>query len=244
MPAAPAEPAPSGATVQAQGTLAQRPTAGARRGSGGRRSPWAAACLLPASAAMHASAAARALLAWKLGATCKGHRMLPLQPPRRRSTSSMCWPTRRLGRRWRLSWDTRLWRRRCAAAGRLLRLDLPARQGRRGGPRGAAAGAAPRVRCHAMQALPSAAARHGPPSPWQMGRLTKGLWLVWEYEGDKTLAYYLKRRCAAALAVCDACAALPPPCCPAALAACCPCCPCSVRSVCHPRCPCRPRCPF
>jgi len=28
----------------------------------------------------------------------------------------------------------------------------------------------------------------------QMGRLTKGLWLVWEYEGDKTLAYYLKRR--------------------------------------------------
>lgn len=27
-----------------------------------------------------------------------------------------------------------------------------------------------------------------------MGRLTKGLWLVWEYEGDKTLAYYLKRR--------------------------------------------------
>lgn len=27
----------------------------------------------------------------------------------------------------------------------------------------------------------------------QVGRLTKGLWLVWEYEGDKTLAYYLKR---------------------------------------------------
>ncbi|PSC68256.1 Serine threonine-kinase SNT7 [Micractinium conductrix] len=27
-----------------------------------------------------------------------------------------------------------------------------------------------------------------------VGRLTKGLWLVWEYEGDKTLAYYLKRR--------------------------------------------------
>lgn len=26
----------------------------------------------------------------------------------------------------------------------------------------------------------------------QSGRLTKGLWLVWEYEGDKTLAYYLK----------------------------------------------------
>lgn len=26
------------------------------------------------------------------------------------------------------------------------------------------------------------------------GKLTPGLWLVWEYEGDKTLAYYLKRR--------------------------------------------------
>ncbi len=30
--------------------------------------------------------------------------------------------------------------------------------------------------------------------PQQSGRLSKGLWLVWEYEGDKTLAYYLKRR--------------------------------------------------
>ena len=27
-----------------------------------------------------------------------------------------------------------------------------------------------------------------------VGKLTPGLWLVWEYEGDKTLAYYLKRR--------------------------------------------------
>lgn len=26
------------------------------------------------------------------------------------------------------------------------------------------------------------------------GKLTPGLWLVWEYEGDKTLSYYLKRR--------------------------------------------------
>ena len=26
------------------------------------------------------------------------------------------------------------------------------------------------------------------------GKLTPGLWLVWDYEGDKTLAYYLKRR--------------------------------------------------
>lgn len=34
----------------------------------------------------------------------------------------------------------------------------------------------------------------GCPAIAQMGRLTKGLWLVWEYEGDKTLAYYLKRR--------------------------------------------------
>lgn len=34
----------------------------------------------------------------------------------------------------------------------------------------------------------------GCPAIVQMGRLTKGLWLVWEYEGDKTLAYYLKRR--------------------------------------------------
>ena len=33
------------------------------------------------------------------------------------------------------------------------------------------------------------------------GRLTKGLWLVWDYEGDKTLAYYLRRRdCITALA--------------------------------------------
>lgn len=37
--------------------------------------------------------------------------------------------------------------------------------------------------------------------PEPRGRLTKGLWLVWEYEGDKTLAYYLRRRdCLSALA--------------------------------------------
>lgn len=30
--------------------------------------------------------------------------------------------------------------------------------------------------------------------PEPRGRLTKGLWLVWDYEGDKTLAYYLRRR--------------------------------------------------
>lgn len=37
--------------------------------------------------------------------------------------------------------------------------------------------------------------------PEPRGRLTKGLWLAWEYEGDKTLAYYLRRRdCIAALA--------------------------------------------
>ena len=33
------------------------------------------------------------------------------------------------------------------------------------------------------------------------GRLTKGLWLLWDYEGDRTLAYYLRRRdCLSALA--------------------------------------------
>lgn len=32
-------------------------------------------------------------------------------------------------------------------------------------------------------------------------KLTTGLWLVWQYEGDKTLAYYLRRRdCISALA--------------------------------------------
>lgn len=37
--------------------------------------------------------------------------------------------------------------------------------------------------------------------PEPRGRLTKGLWLIWEYEGDKTLAYYLRRRdCLSALA--------------------------------------------
>ena len=37
--------------------------------------------------------------------------------------------------------------------------------------------------------------------PEARGRLTKGLWLVWDYEGDKTLAYYLRRRdCITALA--------------------------------------------
>ena len=36
----------------------------------------------------------------------------------------------------------------------------------------------------------------------QAGRLTKGLWLVWGYQGDKTLAYYLKRRdCVRALSI-------------------------------------------
>lgn len=33
------------------------------------------------------------------------------------------------------------------------------------------------------------------------GRLSRGLWLVWAYQGNKTLAYYLKRRdCIEALA--------------------------------------------
>jgi len=33
------------------------------------------------------------------------------------------------------------------------------------------------------------------------GRLTRGLWLMWEFEGDRTLAYYLRRRdCISALA--------------------------------------------
>lgn len=68
---------------------------------------------------------------------------------------------------------------------------------------GSCAGAADRRMCparHWRAALcPSAEAsaiRAILASPWsvQVGRLTKGLWLVWEYEGDKTLAYYLKRR--------------------------------------------------
>lgn len=35
------------------------------------------------------------------------------------------------------------------------------------------------------------------------GRLTKGLWLAWKYEGDKTLAYYLRRRDAIAALAAD-----------------------------------------